>query len=135
MASLRRPRVGSLAERGPAVIGPGQRKLHVASEAFAVIVGVPWLISLALRKKPKLTNFDKGFAFFMAMGTLLVDGGLLVTWLKPRKKKTKISGALRAAGMTPLVTTAEPMPEPRPEPELELLAQVAGSAEHEVPAR
>ncbi len=67
-------------------ISEGQRKLHIVSEAIALLVFAPWLVSVALKKR--LTNFDKGFALVVAGGTVLIDGGLLVTWLRPRTKET-----------------------------------------------
>ncbi len=71
-------------------ISEGQRKLHIVSETIALLAFAPWLVSIAFKKR--LSNFDKGFALFIAGGTVLVDGGLLATWLRPRAKE-KVAAA------------------------------------------
>ena len=63
-------------------ISSGQRKLHIVSEAIALFVFAPWLVSIVFKRR--LTNFDKGFALVVAGGTVVIDGGLLATWLRPR---------------------------------------------------
>ncbi len=81
-------------------ISSRQRKLHVTTEALAVFVATPWLISLLFRKR--ITAGDKLVAGVFAFVTLLVDGGLLLEWQRKRKRRTEAAnnavGALAPVG-------------------------------------
>ena len=72
---------------GELVISRAQKRVHMTTEAFAVAIIVPWMLSLAFRKNPRLTRLDKFAALFVAAGTLVVDGGLLLQFSKRRKTK------------------------------------------------
>ena len=54
------------------------RTLHIVSEAIAVLVVVPWLIWIVWKKE--LSDIDRLFLLVLAIGTLLVDGYLLIKW-------------------------------------------------------
>ncbi len=72
----------------------------MTTEALAVFVSTPWLLSLVLRKNPRITAADKLFALGFALATLLVDGGLLLKWRRKRQQRTETNavGALAPAG-------------------------------------
>ncbi len=59
-------------------------------------MSTPWLLSLVLRKNPRITTGDKLFAFAFAAVTLLVDGGLLLQWRKKRQRRVEASNAVGA---------------------------------------
>lgn len=54
-----------------------QRRIHIATEAIAVAVFVPWLLAAA-KAAPEP---HKGRLKLMAVGALVVDGYLLYRWL------------------------------------------------------
>jgi len=81
---------------GELVISRAQKRVHMTTEAFAVAIIVPWMLSLAFRKNPRITRLDKFAALFVAAGTLVVDGGLLLQFSKRRKTKDgAVAGRLR----------------------------------------
>lgn len=54
-----------------------QKYLHIGSELLAVCVLTPWLFKAAQNSNTP----HKERLYFMAYGTLLVDGFLLINWL------------------------------------------------------
>lgn len=60
------------------LIPAGQRRLHVASEAAALLVAAPFLGYVATRKElPGWVRLGSGV---LAVATLVIDGYLLVQW-------------------------------------------------------
>jgi len=74
------PGDGSETRSGRAVISAAQRKVHIVSEIVAVVAVVPFMAYLALDKRQ--TDVVRGASGAIAIGTLIVDGGLLMRWLK-----------------------------------------------------
>lgn len=60
-------------------ISETQRKVHVVSEALALVVGVPMLLWIGTRKR-ELTSLEKAGLLTLALGTVVVDGALLAKW-------------------------------------------------------
>ena len=59
-------------------IPEAQRRVHIATEALALIVVAPFSLWLATRKDlPPLARVTAGA---IGVGTLLVDGALLLQW-------------------------------------------------------
>ena len=69
---------------GEVCISNAQRRIHVATEAVAVFAVAPFLIYLAATKE-NLKDWERGILYAVAGGTLLVDGGLLLSF--SRKKR------------------------------------------------
>lgn len=59
-------------------IPPAQRTVHVVSEAIAVFVGVPFLLWAATTSSSPAARAGLRT---MAVATIAIDGGLLLTWL------------------------------------------------------
>ena len=57
------------------------RTLHIISEAIAILIVVPWLIWIVWKKE--ISDLDRLFLIALAIGTLLIDGYLLVKWYIP----------------------------------------------------
>ena len=57
-------------------ISAAQRRVHVSSEALAVLVVAPFLLYAATRER-QLTPVEKGLLVTAAIGTFVVDGWLL----------------------------------------------------------
>ena len=55
-----------------------RRRIHVGTELLAVAIAVPMLWSIAAA--PRLTDSHRSFLRLLAVGTLLVDGWLLLQW-------------------------------------------------------
>lgn len=72
---------------GKLAISEKQRGVHVATESLALFALVPFLGWVATRDRP-LNARERGALLVVALGTVLVDGGLLIRMLK-RKKRTK----------------------------------------------
>lgn len=64
-------------------ISGAQRTIHVASESIAVFLVTPFMFWLATRKE--LPSWARTSSAVIGAGTLLVDGGLLVSYLKKEK--------------------------------------------------
>jgi hypothetical protein len=78
----RAPRTG-LAEPDVYTITPTQRNVHVTFEALAVFVAVPFTAYLAF--SPRLKPWERTGLAAMTLATLVVDGGLLYSYLKKKK--------------------------------------------------
>lgn len=61
-------------------ISAAQRNVHVMSEAAAVLVAAPF--SFWLAAQPTLPQWARVLSATIGAGTLLVDGGLLLSYLK-----------------------------------------------------
>lgn len=74
-------------ESRPAISGVSisedQRTVHMAFETFALIIGVPFLTYLALNKD--LPNWARVISGAMALGTVVVDGGLLLSYMNRKQ--------------------------------------------------
>ena len=72
-----------LGQAGPSgtVISDPQKAIHLASELAAVLM-VPAMFSAARAAKGK----HRAFLRFLAWGTLIVDGGLLINWWLKRRR-------------------------------------------------
>jgi len=57
------------------------RTLHIVSEAIAILIVVPWLIWIVWKKE--ISDLDRLFLIVLAIGTLIIDGYLLVKWFIP----------------------------------------------------
>ena len=55
-----------------------QKKLHIISEFLAVLILVPYFIYLS----KKVDTINASFLLSLAFLTLLIDGYLLLQWLK-----------------------------------------------------
>lgn len=55
-----------------------QKKLHIIGEFLALILVIPFLISLLIKKS--LSKFDKFFILMIIIFTAMIDGYLLATW-------------------------------------------------------
>lgn len=64
-------------------ITPTQRNIHVTSESIAVLVAAPFSFWLAMQKT--LPDWARTLSAAIGVGTLLVDGGLLISYLKKDK--------------------------------------------------
>lgn len=62
------------------LVPAGQRNLHVASEAAALAVAVPFLGYVATRKE--LPGWVRAGSGALAVATLAIDGYLLVQWAR-----------------------------------------------------
>ena len=69
------PAAGSLVS-----IPSSQRDLHIASEWVALVVAVPALAWVALN--PDVPRTARTIAGAVALGTLLIDGALLLRWYR-----------------------------------------------------
>lgn len=65
-------------------ISAGQKTVHVVTEAIAVALIVPWLLKIA--SDPKIKSSDRVVAGMIAVGTIIVDGGLLAKFASERKR-------------------------------------------------
>lgn len=85
--------VGAAGGRKPVCISKAQRNVHVAFEALAVLLVAPFNFWLATR--PELPKAARGFAATCGVATLLVDGGLLISYVKQKneEKKEKQNGS------------------------------------------
>lgn len=54
-----------------------ERKLHIISEAIAVFIITPIIIYIAFQQKNK---WYKYFLLLLSIGTIIVDGYLLIKW-------------------------------------------------------
>lgn len=63
----------------PIVVTEGQRNLHVSSEAVAVFAVAPFMFWLAFQDLPK---WARRTSAVIGLGTVLVDGYLLLQYLK-----------------------------------------------------
>jgi hypothetical protein len=61
-------------------ISRGQRHVHVAAESVAVFAVVPFMVYLATRKE--LPDWARASSAIIAGGTLLIDGGLLLSYTR-----------------------------------------------------
>lgn len=76
-------RTGAVREVGNEVcISKTQRNVHVTFEALAVFAAVPFLLYLA--QKPGLKDWEKYGLYGMAGATLIVDGGLLLSYMRKK---------------------------------------------------
>ena len=91
---------------GELVISRAQKRVHITTEAFAVAVIVPWMASLVLRKNPRITRLDKFAAFFVGLGTVVVDGGLLLKFMKRKRTANGAAVAGRLQDPNVVDTTA-----------------------------
>ena len=73
--SLDKPNTGSL------TVSKRQKTVHLVSESAAVFVGAPFLLWLAFKPNREIQPWEKAGLVGFAAATLLVDGGLLLTWL------------------------------------------------------
>lgn len=69
-----------VASREQLCVSPEQRRLHVATEALAVLGIAPFLLWLATRDRA-LTPAERAGLWVLFGGTLIVDGTLLYGWL------------------------------------------------------
>lgn len=65
------------------MIDPAQRRVHVASELIAVLLVVPFGLYLAADSRQRSWVRLAGGA--LAVGTLIVDGSLLLRWAQTPK--------------------------------------------------
>lgn len=68
---------------GEVAISKTQRNVHVFFEGLAVFVAAPVCIAIASNKQ--LPEWQRGFLYTMAGVTLVVDGGLLLSYMKQKK--------------------------------------------------
>lgn len=68
-------------------ISENQKKLHVTTEALAVFVAAPFTAWLALKPRDTIEPWERTGLAVLTVGTLLVDGGLLLKWATTKKKK------------------------------------------------
>lgn len=74
-------------EDGDAIcISKSQQKVHQATEALAVFVAAPFTAWLALKPSDKLEPWERTGLGILTIGTLIVDGGLLISWLRKKKR-------------------------------------------------
>lgn len=59
-------------------ITPGQRLVHVTTEAASILVYVPFLVWLSYQKK--LPPWARRLSLVLGVAALVVDGGLLLRW-------------------------------------------------------
>lgn len=76
-------RVGHTATADHVTISKAQRDVHVTFEALAVVVAAPFSFWLATRKE--LPDWARVLSGTIGAATLVVDGGLLLSYLKERK--------------------------------------------------
>lgn len=67
---------------GLIMIEEEQRNLHVVSETIAVVAVAPFMFWLAAREE--LPTWSRWVSGLIGLGTVLVDGGLLVRYLANR---------------------------------------------------
>ncbi len=65
-------------------VGEDQYLVHVVTEALAVGVFAPWLLSQSTN--PALSKTDRTFAFVMGAGTIIIDGWLLIKNLRKYRR-------------------------------------------------
>lgn len=70
---------------GEVAISKEQRNVHVTTEAFAVAVAAPFSLWLALSPAVALPTWARYLSGFIGVGTLVVDGGLLLSYLRKEK--------------------------------------------------
>lgn len=64
-------------------ISKGQRNFHIATEALSVLIMVPFLSHVSeTHPDPKIRRIARAGM----IGSLLIDGGLLVKWATRRKE-------------------------------------------------
>lgn len=63
---------------GCTCISDDRRAFHVATEAASVLLVAPFAVWLATR--PGLPRWARAGAVALALGIVVVDGGLLATW-------------------------------------------------------
>lgn len=74
---------------GSITVSERQKTVHLVSESAAVLIGAPFLLWLAFKPNREIQAWEKAGLVGFAAATLLVDGGLLLSWLaKSRKEKT-----------------------------------------------
>jgi len=61
-----------------------QKLIHIITELSAILLIVPFLISLLFKYKFK--PFDKYILIVIIILTIIVDGGLLINWFIPKKE-------------------------------------------------
>jgi len=61
-----------------------QKSIHIITELSAVLLIVPFLISLLFKYKFK--TFDKYILIIIIILTIIIDGGLLINWFIPKKE-------------------------------------------------
>lgn len=66
---------------GQATISDSQKNVHVLTEAAALLM-VPAIFAASRSAKGK----HKDFLRFLGWGTLIVDGGLLISWWLKRRR-------------------------------------------------
>ena len=67
------------------VISRALRQVHVTFEALAVVVAAPFMFYLATRKE--LPDWARVVSGTIGVATVIVDGGLLVSYLRKRQAK------------------------------------------------
>jgi len=70
--------MGELGKHETVQVSQSQASIHVASEAAALVIGVPLLLATASRSQP--TEAQRRGLRVMALVTLIVDGWLLSRW-------------------------------------------------------
>lgn len=74
---------GAVREAGEEIcISKAQRNVHVAFEGLAVVVAAPFSFWLATR--PELPPWARGLSAAIGVSTLVVDGGLLLSYLSKK---------------------------------------------------
>ncbi len=74
-------------QEAPIVISRNKKNIHMLSEGFALLAVVPFMGWLATSDRVKLPGWAKTAAGGLALGTLLVDGGLLLSYALNGKGK------------------------------------------------
>ena len=69
----------------PICISPQQHRFHQATEAASVVVGIPFFTYLALNRD--LPTWARVLSGTWAAATLVVDGGLLLTWAARKRRR------------------------------------------------
>lgn len=74
---------------GSLCVSNTQRRIHIASESAAVFIGIPFLLWLAFKPNREIQPWEKAGLVGFAASTLIVDGGLLLSWLSKSRKADK----------------------------------------------
>jgi hypothetical protein len=84
-SSVERVHVGEVLSQDErsVTISRGQRHVHVAAETVAVFAVVPFMGYLATRKE--LPDWARATSGAIAVGTLIIDGGLLLSYTRKGK--------------------------------------------------
>lgn len=86
LSNYRKIKVGAIRElpSGEIAISKMQRNVHVTFEALAVFVAAPACFYIAATNR-QMPEWQRGFLAALGVTTLVVDGGLLLSYMNKRK--------------------------------------------------